>query len=88
MLHSRDSIVLLAERCGFEVIRMNDDSDTFQFWGSEQCQRGIPLMRRGTLEPESGQFTPSELRNFARRAAELNRQHDGDQIVVYLKRPT
>ncbi|MDR2012876.1 MAG: class I SAM-dependent methyltransferase [Rhodanobacter sp.] len=87
MLHSRDSIVLLAERCGFKVTNITDDADTFQFWGSEQCQRRIPLMRQGILTPMPGQFTASELRGFERRAAELNRQHDGDQIIVYLKRP-
>lgn len=88
MLHSRRSIALLAERCGFEVRGIADDSTAFQFWGSEQYRRGVALMRPGChdIVPAPGQFSDNTLRDFARRAAALNRLHDGDQIIVYLRR--
>jgi SAM-dependent methyltransferase len=88
MLHSRRSITLLAEQCGFSVERIDDDANGFQFWGSEQYRRGVALMRPGhtNIEPAHGLFTARELQAFERRAQELNRRHEGDQIVVYLKR--
>ncbi len=88
VLHSRQSIAVLAERCGFKVCRITDDADAFQFWGSEQYRRGIPLMRSGChdITPAPGAFTPARLRDMARRADRLNREHAGDQIVVELQR--
>jgi SAM-dependent methyltransferase len=88
VLHSRQSIGVLAERCGFRVSRITDDADAFQFWGSEQYRRGIPLMRSGChdITPAPGVFTVAQLRDMARRAEQLNREHAGDQIAVELQR--
>ncbi len=88
VLHSRQSIGVLAERCGFKVTRITDDADAFQFWGSEQYRRGIPLMRSGChdIAPAPGAFTATQLRDMARRADRLNREHAGDQIVIELQR--
>ena len=89
MLHSRRSIEQLAQSCGFQLDRIVDDSNGFQFWGSEQYRRGIALMRPGCndIVPAPGAFTRAELREFERRAAALNQAGDGDQIAVYLTRP-
>ena len=89
MLHSRRSIALMAVSCGFEIVGSADDSTAFQFWGSEQYRRGITLMRPSCNEflPVPGEFTSEELRIFGQRAAKLNRDRDGDQIIVYLRRP-
>jgi len=89
MLHSRCSIALMAASCGFEILGSADDSTAFQFWGSEQYRRGIALMRPGCHDilPAPGEFTSEEFRSFRQRAAELNRERDGDQIIVYLRRP-
>jgi SAM-dependent methyltransferase len=88
VLHSTHSIRLLADRCGFRVTSISDDSTSFQFWGSEQYRRDIPLMRRGCndIVPAPGAFLPSQLRDYVRLADQLNRQRDGDQIVVELQR--
>lgn len=88
VLHSTQSIRLLAERCGFTVHDIVCDSDAFQFWGSEQYRRGIALMRPGCndIVPAPGVFIPAELRAFGRHAVRLNRANDGDQIAVYLER--
>jgi SAM-dependent methyltransferase len=90
ILHSRKSIKLLAHASGFVVDSIGDDANSFQFWGSEQYSRGIALMRPGNrnIEPAPGVFTDAQLHDFERRARELNRQSDGDQIVVYLRRPS
>lgn len=87
-LHSVKSIRLLAQQAGFTVEGIRSDSTTFQFWGSEQYRRDIPLMTPGShaIAPAAGAFTAAELKAFARRAARLNRDDDGDQIVVTLRR--
>lgn len=87
-LHSKKSIRLLAEAAGFEVEDIVSDSTTFQFWGSEQYRRDIRLMQPGShdIAPAPGAFSDAELRDFERRARELNQANDGDQIVVYLRR--
>jgi SAM-dependent methyltransferase len=87
-LHSKKSIRLLAEAAGFEVEDFVSDSTTFQFWGSEQYRRDIRLMQPGShdIAPAPGAFSADELRDFERRASELNDANDGDQIVVYLRR--
>jgi len=87
-LHSKESIRMLAEQAGFRVENITSDSTSFQFWGSEQYRRGMALMMPGShaIAPAAGAFSASELRDFGRRAAQLNRVNDGDQIVVYLRR--
>jgi SAM-dependent methyltransferase len=89
MLHSRQSIARLAQACGFRLERIVDDSNGFQFWGSEQYRRGLPLMRPGChdIVPAPGAFTRDELQGFERRARALNQAGEGDQIAVYLSRP-
>lgn len=87
-LHSRRSIRRLAEQAGFRVEGITSDSTSFQFWGSEQYRRGIALMTPGShaIAPAVGAFSRDELRTFERRAEQLNRANDGDQIVVTLRR--
>ena len=87
-LHSVRSLRRLAEQAGLRIERIVSDSTAFQFWGSEQYRRGIALMTSGSLDiaPASGAFSAAELHRFNRRAAELNRRGDGDQIVVTMRR--
>ena len=53
------------------------DSSSFQFTGSEKYCRDIPLNAREDQEV----FTEAELKNFAKRAQELNSQGKGDQAA-------
>ena len=86
-LHSRKSIRLTAEKCGFRVVSMSDDSTAFQFFGSELYRRQIPLVDLGRDNPPSpaSHFSEAELSRFAQMAAEANRTGTGDQIVVILE---
>jgi hypothetical protein len=66
------------------------DSIGFQFWGSEQYKKGIPLNHpeshvRG-LKPSL--FTKREIAQFSKRAKSLNRLNLGDQAAFYfIKKP-
>jgi hypothetical protein len=75
---------MLAERSGFRVTHVADDSGPFQIWGSERCRRGIPLAQAG----RGGSLELSWLdRLTARfRARRLTRRAIGDQACFYLQR--
>jgi SAM-dependent methyltransferase len=87
-LHTERGLNLLAERAGFGVERVVYDSDSFQFWGSEQVRRGIPIMYKvtGTLGPRAGLFTDAELAAFEEEALKLNEASEGDQACFYLRK--
>lgn len=80
VLHSVDSFRRLAAAAGLRVDRVIHDSDALQFFGSEAYRRDVPLTEAAAL------FTPQEMREFTRRAAELNERGEGDQAAFYLRR--
>jgi hypothetical protein len=74
---------------GLDIVATHDDSNEFQFWGSEQTRLGIPLTdpRSHFIDARGSTFSAPELRSFRRRSRELNRALDGDQTMVYLRAP-
>lgn len=84
---SRAGMDVLAGRHGLKIVGALDDSTGFQFWGSEQVRRGIPLMdERSVLRSPGGStFSRAELDAWAQRAAELNRAGRGDQTAWLLE---
>jgi SAM-dependent methyltransferase len=88
-LHSRISLRLLADQCGLRIRSIACDSTGFQFWGSEQYLRDIPLTDpRSSFTPGPSVFTEVELAEYDRLAAQLNATDDGDQIVAILEAGT
>jgi 2-polyprenyl-3-methyl-5-hydroxy-6-metoxy-1,4-benzoquinol methylase len=85
-VHSEKSLHLAAEKAGFIVADTVFDSFDFQFWASELYRRDIPL-EEVHLDP-TGHFSRSRLKEFGRRSVELNRQHQGDQAMFFLRRPS
>lgn len=88
-LHSTESVQTLAEQTGFTVDDVVYDSNAFQFWGSEQYQQDIPLRSEMSwaTSPEKSPFSKKDIRNFERRAHELNALNQGDQAAFYLRKP-
>jgi SAM-dependent methyltransferase len=84
VIQTRASVDILCEKHGLEVVRELRDGTGFQFAGSEQYVRDIPLRdpRRNSL------FSNDEVTEFERRARELNATGDGDQGLVVLQRST
>lgn len=89
-LHSVESIGKLAEQTGFTVEDVVYDSNAFQFWGSEQYEKDIPLRSENSWaeSKEKSPFTSKEIRSFEKRAHELNALNQGDQAAFYLRKPT
>ena len=87
-LHSVRSMELCAEQCGFLIEKVLFDSTEFQFWGSEQYVKGIPLTdpksyRNGI---ENSIFSNKDIEEFRRKAASLNESNEGDQACFILRK--
>lgn len=87
-LHTNKSMEILAAECGFKIEHIVHDSSAFQFWGSIQYQRGIPLKdeRSYGLNPKQPIFSRAEIDEFEKKAIELNQLQDGDQACFYLRK--
>ena len=79
---------ILAKNTGFRIEKIIFDSTEFQFWGSEQYKRGIPLKGENSyrVNPSKSIFSKGEMRRFKQRAKELNSKNVGDQAAFYLER--
>lgn len=85
-IHTVASMKMLAEQAGFLVRDVVYDSHAFQFWGSEQIIRGIPVMsdRSYRCNPKNSIFSQEQMQLFFEKSEELNRQNDGDSACFYL----
>ena len=86
-LHSTASLERVVRAAGFRIESLRCDSSALQFWGSEQYRSGIPLFSEQSYakNPAASMFNRADLRAFHRRARELDRRGEGDEIVVILR---
>jgi SAM-dependent methyltransferase len=84
-LHTEDSVGRLARDTGFRVDRVIHDSNTFQFWGSEQYRMNVPLLDERSHALRPGLFTPAQLSAWEQRSRELNRAGRGDHATFLLR---
>ncbi len=87
-LYSLDSIKYLALKSELIVNNFYYDSTDFQFWGSEQYLRGIPLRSSNSyaINPHNSFFSRREIKLFKKKAKELNIKNQGDQLTLYLSK--
>ncbi len=87
-LHTLQSMEVLAADANFKLVDVMYDSTEFQFWGSEQYMRDIPLYdeRSYKMNPSKSIFSASEIQAFRRLAGMLNSRQEGDQAAFYLKK--
>lgn len=78
-LHTEKSMRLLAGSTGFRVSSVEYDSYEFQFTGSEQYQKDLPLVA------DSPPIPAERLRELQEHAKRLNRAGDGDSACFYLE---
>ncbi len=85
-VHTRRSMSILGGEAGLNLDDITFDSTDFQFLGSEQYVRDIPLRdpRSFFENPKKSPFSGKEIRSFSRRAAELNLNGEGDQACFYM----
>lgn len=84
---SAAGVETIAACAGLAVTAVRYDSDTLQFWGSEQYRAGIPLRspRSVAENPRASIFTRREMAAFAAMAGRLNARGDGDQACFSLR---
>lgn len=87
VIHTVASFKNLARRTGFDVTDVIFNSTAFQFWGSEQYMRDIPLKseRSYSISPDNSIFTSEMIQHYQREAERLNLQSEGDQAIFVLR---
>jgi len=87
-LHSLRSIQILARKVDMEIKHIFYDSTEFQFWGSEQYLRDIPLNSPNSyaVSKRKSIFTNKQIKKFRSQATELNQIHQGDSACIILSR--
>ena len=85
-LYTERSFRDLAEKAGFAIERVVYDSEIFQFFGSEQYARDIPLndprSYRGVISESI--FTQEQIDEWESMASKLNAAGRGDQACFFL----
>ena len=89
-LFTERSFKMLAAKAGFDVIKVDYDSEAFQFHGSEQYALDIPMCDPRTFRGATGSsiFNQQQFDEWIAMAAKLNSEGRGDQACFYLKRNT
>jgi len=87
-LHTKNSIKILADNAGFEIEKINYDSRSWQFWGSEQYAKNISLLDKKSyyLNPRRSIFSESDIKTFEEATSKLNENGEGDQAEFYLRK--
>lgn len=87
-LHSLKSMEILANKAGLIIERVIYDSTEFQFIGSEQYAKNIPLKSEHSyyVNKEKSIFKKKEIAYFRKKAQELNIQNKGDSCAFFLRK--
>ncbi len=86
-LHSTKSLEILSRNKRFEFSKIVYDSTAFQFWGSDQYRKNIPLNEPHSylMNPKNLLFSrKDDISEFSKRVMELNTANLRDQTVFYL----
>lgn len=85
-LHTIKSIQILARQVNFRISDVVFDSTEFQFWGSEQYIRDIPLRdsKSYSVNPKKSIFSKEQIESFKSKAIELNKNREGDSASFFL----
>ena len=88
-LHSIESMKILAEKAGLKIDgEVAFDSSAFQFWGSEQYKEDISLFDEKSYKVNKSKsiFSKSQIKEFKKRADELNKNKQGDSAAFFLRK--
>jgi 2-polyprenyl-3-methyl-5-hydroxy-6-metoxy-1,4-benzoquinol methylase len=85
VIPSRRGMALAADRVGLRVEKTVDDSNSFQFVGSEAYQRDISMTELKSYRSPATLFGSKRIWEWEKRAERLNRQSRGDQTGFILR---
>ncbi len=86
-LHSEKSITYLAKKYGFILDKIVYDSTEMQFCGSIEYEKNIFKESDNSYykSPEKSIFSKKEIKEFKKKANELNKEKDGNIASFYFK---
>lgn len=89
-LHSKESINLLGQQAGLELFETLHDSSEFEFYGSEQYLRDIPLVADSSYwkDQNSSTFSKQDIAAFQTLAEEVNRKGVGGRAAFFFRAQT
>jgi SAM-dependent methyltransferase len=87
-LHSVKSIDILAEKANLNLEEIIYEATDFQFWGSEQYIKDIPLTSPYSyyVNPSKSIFKKEQIKLFRKKAEELNSMNQGDSAAFILRK--
>ncbi|MDH3382222.1 MAG: class I SAM-dependent methyltransferase [Flavobacteriaceae bacterium] len=87
-LHSIKSMEILTKKMGFKITKTSYESTSFQLWGSEQYKKGVLLTDENSylVNKKKSIFSKREIKEFEKKAHELNEEGLGDEVAFYLQK--
>lgn len=85
---SEKGMRMLATNAGFEIEKVEYDSNNYVIWCSEQYVRGIPLhaAESWSMNHEKSLFTKEKIKQFQEKIMNENKKNNGDTAAYYLKK--
>jgi SAM-dependent methyltransferase len=84
-LHTKKSMEILAQRAGLRLASWRGECSRFHFYASEFYRRGLPLFDADGHETSlSKNFTPAEIAQFDKAAADAFATGKSDQVAALL----
>ena len=79
---------MLATAAGFEIEKVEYDSNNYLIWYSEQYLKGIPLYaaESWSTNREKSLFTKGKIKEFEKKMMDENKKNNGDTAAYYLKK--
>jgi SAM-dependent methyltransferase len=87
-IYSRKGIKILAEKTGFVIDKIICTSSEFQFLGSEQYKKDIPLHAENSYYSNKSKsiFPKKHINMFKKKAEEFNSEDIGDEGTIFISR--
>jgi SAM-dependent methyltransferase len=85
---SEKGMRMLAVNAGFEIEKVEYDSNNYVIWCSEQYLKGIPLhaAESWSVNREKSLFTKEKIKEFQEKIMDENKKNNGDTAAYYLKK--
>ena len=85
---SEHGMRMLATAAGFEIEKVEYDSNDYVIWCSEQYMKGIPLhgAESWSINRNKSLFTKEKIKEFQQKIMNENEKNNGDTAAYYLKK--
>ena len=85
---SEKGMRMLATAAGFEIEKVEYDSNNYVIWCSEQYLKGVPLLaaESWSVNRYKSLFTKEKIKEFQRKIMTENKKNNGDTAAYYLKK--